>query len=111
MLGWFLFLLWLLWIAGFYFFAGMNGERQLRDWCEKHEYKIEQLERRHFRQGPFLSWFSIRQSVFFVSVRDSSDLRLESFVRCGHWLWGALAGEVEPRLCKLDGSTKEFPIR
>jgi hypothetical protein len=106
---WFLFPIWLLGTAVMYFFTSVSNERQLRDWCERNGYKIDRLEQRHFHQGPFYSWLSVKQSVFFILVRDASDVRLEGFVRCGHWLMGTLFGGVDSRLRRLDSGTKEEP--
>ena len=107
MIEWLLIPVAALMIGGLYFFAAISGERQLRDWCEKKGYKVKRLEQRLVRQGPFHSWLSVRQVVFFVLITDSSGLHLKGFARCGHWLWGTLFGEVEFVLCAPQNETRD----
>src|SRR4051812_45417745 len=69
----------------------------LRQWAANNGYHIVRQEYRHLRKDPFF-WTSTKgQTVYHVTVEDSTGSRRSGWVRCGGWWLGLLSDHVEVR--------------
>ena len=69
----------------------------LEQWAAEQGFEIVHREYRSFRRGPFFWTTSKGQTVYYVTVRDSTGNQRSGWVRCGGWFLGLMADKAEVR--------------
>jgi hypothetical protein len=69
----------------------------LHRWAAKNDYHIVRQEYRHLLKGPFFWTSSKGQTVYYVTVEDSTGTQRNAWVRCGGWWLGLWSDHVEAR--------------
>ena len=81
------------------YFYSRRARSLLEGWATKNGVGLVYAERRLLRKGPFI-WSSRGQVVYRIEVLDQKGNDRRGWVRCGSWLLGVLANQVE---VKWDG--------
>jgi hypothetical protein len=69
----------------------------LRQWAERNDYRLVNVERRNFFRGPFFWNTSKGQVVYRVTVEDPVGNERSGYLRLGSWVWGLFSDEVTER--------------
>ncbi len=66
----------------------------IEQWARENGYELLSSERCWFLRGPFFFRSDKKQTVYYVSLRDSGGNIRRGCVRCGGWLWGLWSDAV-----------------
>ena len=89
-------------LASYFAIYFRRARTLLNHWLKKHGYELLKAELRLFRRGPYM--FSGRgHAVYRVEILDDYGAKRKGWVRCGGWIRGVFADQVEGTLDNLKG--------
>jgi hypothetical protein len=88
---------------------GKKSLHMLDRWAGRNGLRIVSCERRRFARGPFFWSASKHQVVYRIAVRGVDGRTWEGWARCGSWMLGLWANQVDVRWDEIPSPRREPP--